>query len=214
MATSTKLKHGERKERLSTVGSKSTDIQNGGSSAFVSTVIAPKTFSESVLTKPQYCYESGCPLAMTGKGFCLGVGNPETARHLMWFEAPGSSEVEYKLNLKDPSDAKEFEHRLAAYPQIEKRLLLTGKPLVGKAGALFDFWLLKSVGIKREDVFLDNTLRCLPPKHGDSHYPTGETRKKAEACCRYYDRWPKADLAVINLHPAALLQNQRPCRLS
>jgi len=163
-----------------------------------------------MLPQPANCRELGCPLAGVSNGFCLDYGDPTTAKHIFWLEAPGKDEISYHFDTKNPLDATELKRRQEAYPDLEPSLLRVGQPLVGKAGVLFNMWLLRAVGIKREEVFIGNTLRCLPPKHGDSHYPTGETRKKAEACCRYYDRWPKADLAVINLHPAALLREPTP----
>jgi len=42
----------------------------------------------------------------------------------------------------------------------------TGIPFVGAAGQLFDKYLI-SVGIKREDVYICNILKCRPPKNRD-----------------------------------------------
>ena len=42
----------------------------------------------------------------------------------------------------------------------------TGIPFVGRAGQLFDKYLL-AVGLKREDVYIANTIKCRPPKNRD-----------------------------------------------
>ena len=42
----------------------------------------------------------------------------------------------------------------------------TGIPFVGKAGKLFDEYL-RAVGIKREEVYIANMLKCRPPKNRD-----------------------------------------------
>jgi len=39
----------------------------------------------------------------------------------------------------------------------------TGRPLIGPAGVLFDKWL-KAINIKREDIFITNTVKCYPPR--------------------------------------------------
>ncbi len=42
----------------------------------------------------------------------------------------------------------------------------TGIPFVGRAGQLFDKYLL-AVGLKRSDVYIANTIKCRPPKNRD-----------------------------------------------
>ncbi|MBQ3869046.1 MAG: uracil-DNA glycosylase [Clostridia bacterium] len=42
----------------------------------------------------------------------------------------------------------------------------TGVPFVGRAGKLFDKYL-EAVGIKRDDVYIANMLKCRPPKNRD-----------------------------------------------
>ena len=39
-----------------------------------------------------------------------------------------------------------------------------GKPFVGKAGEILD-QLLNSVGLKRQDIYIANVLKCRPPKN-------------------------------------------------
>ena len=41
-----------------------------------------------------------------------------------------------------------------------------GKPFVGRAGMLLDS-MLKSIGLKREEVFIANILKCRPPNNRD-----------------------------------------------
>ena len=58
---------------------------------------------------------------------------------------------------------------------------MQGRPFVGRAGMFLDE-LLSSVGLKREDVFIANILKCRPP---------GNRNPKAEeirSCTSYLDR--------------------------
>ncbi len=55
-----------------------------------------------------------------------------------------------------------------------------GRPFVGPAGQFLNE-LLVSVGLKREDVFITNTVKCRPPNNRDP-YP-GEIA----ACAKYLD---------------------------
>ena len=43
---------------------------------------------------------------------------------------------------------------------------LTGEPFVGRAGKLFDKYL-EAVGMKRENIYIANILKCRPPKNRD-----------------------------------------------
>jgi len=43
---------------------------------------------------------------------------------------------------------------------------LQGKPFVGRAGKLFNE-ILKDIGLKREDVYIANCLKCRPPANRD-----------------------------------------------
>lgn len=56
-----------------------------------------------------------------------------------------------------------------------------GRPFVGAAGKLLDE-LLESAGLKREEVFIANVLKCRPPGNRD---PTDE---EIEACTPYLKR--------------------------
>ncbi len=43
---------------------------------------------------------------------------------------------------------------------------LSGRPFVGQAGKLLEA-LLKSIGLKREEVFITNVVKCRPPNNRD-----------------------------------------------
>lgn len=173
--------------------------------------------------KPSYCYECGCPLAEKGKGFVLGTGDPKTAKIALMLEAPGKDEIKFEFK---PSDKrkdyatqvacdKELRLRKRDYPDLDGKLVQIGAPVVGKSGAELFQWALAGVGLTRDDLFIDNTLRCLPPKEKTGSYPKGWERDKAEACCRHYDRWNlyKPDINIISLHPAGILREPTPLSL-
>ena len=160
-------------------------------------------------TKPVQCFTSGCPLAKKGKGFCLGVGDPKKALVGINLEAPGKDEVGFEIDLFKRAGKDELARRKKAYPDIPPKILARGVPIVGRSGALMNSWVFRAAGMERSELFIDNTLRCLPPKRGDSNYPIGEERKQAEKCCRQYDRWDemKPKIAVATLHPAGILRD-------
>ena len=56
-----------------------------------------------------------------------------------------------------------------------------GRPFVGPAGRFLDE-LLASIGLKREDVFIANMIKCRPPNNRDP-LPT-----EVAACTKYLDR--------------------------
>lgn len=149
----------------------------------------------------------GCPLAGVGTGFVLGGGDPKTAKLAVQFEAPGKDEV-----IADVTDVEELRRRRERYPELEEQFIKRGIPVVGKAGGIFWGWGLAAIQYTRRDIFVDNTLRCLPPKQGNSQYPKGAVRKRAEACCRVYDRWEEYNptVALINIHPAAIAREPTP----
>ncbi|MEW4569137.1 uracil-DNA glycosylase [Tautonia sp. JC769] len=43
----------------------------------------------------------------------------------------------------------------------------TGRPFVGKAGKLLDDMISKGMGLRREDVFIANIVKCRPPNNRD-----------------------------------------------
>ena len=63
---------------------------------------------------------------------------------------------------------------------------LSGRPFVGPAGQLLDK-MLNAIGLKREDVFICNVVKCRPP-----HNRTPE-RDEAEACLPYL----RAQVALV-----------------
>jgi uracil-DNA glycosylase len=174
--------------------------------------------------KPSYCYESGCPLANSGARFCLGSGDPTTEKMAIMLEAPGSNEIDFVLRpenfvREEFATQAECDRELAIrkrdYPGLAMHYLMRGVALVGKSASEMRQWVFPVIGVKRSEVFIDNTLRCLPPKMGDSNYPKGWERKRAEACCRHYDRWHlmKPDVAIVSLHPAAIVREPVPLPL-
>ena len=62
-----------------------------------------------------------------------------------------------------------------------------GKPFVGRAGKILDE-LLQSIGLKREDVYIANILKCRPPENRDPL--PGEIKE----CTPYLDR----QISIIN----------------
>ena len=56
-----------------------------------------------------------------------------------------------------------------------------GRPFVGPAGRFLDE-LLASIGLRREDVFIANMVKCRPPNNRDP-LPT-----ETSACSKYLDR--------------------------
>lgn len=167
-----------------------------------------------MIPKPDSC--KPCPMYRKGKGFCLGWGNPKTAMLALNLETPANNEISHLLDPSDRLDIEEIARRKVAFPNLERKHVNKGIPIVGRSGWLVDQWILRAAGIRRHELFLDNTLRCFPPKgKNDSHYPIGEERKEAERICRQYDRWKefKPQIAVISMHPASLLRDPSPLSL-
>jgi uracil-DNA glycosylase len=167
----------------------------------------------------------GCPLDKTGRGFCLGAGDPQKAKYAVILEAPGSQEISFTLTPNAHrsflSTKEECEEEIATrqrdYPELSNGSIRTGVPAVGPTGLALQHWIWGKVGIRREDVFIDNTIRCLPPKGKSGQpYPTGETRKAAEQHCRQYDRIAsfRPDTTVFSLHPAGILREITPLPLA
>lgn len=172
-------------------------------------------------TQPPSC--SGCPLYGVARGFVLGCGDPTKARYAVVLEAPGKDETVFELkpnpsrrflSTKETCDA-ELAIRRRDYPELDDRWLRLGVPVVGQTGGALMWWIWPKVGIRREECFIDNTIRCLPPKIKDKQYPTGATKKEAERCCRQYDRLAlfRPDTIVFSLHPASLLREITPLPL-
>lgn len=169
--------------------------------------------------KPPQC--EGCPLHQKGRGFVLGCGDPLYARYAFTFEAPGHQEVAFRIAPQagrafmatQAEVEKELETRRRDYPNVPEQFLRTGLPIVGQTGSAFQFWLAPRAGIRREECFVDNTIRCLvPPSKSGAAYPTGEEKKGAEKWCRQYDRIDKfrPTAIVLSLHPASILRDVIP----
>jgi uracil-DNA glycosylase family 4 len=56
-----------------------------------------------------------------------------------------------------------------------------GRPFVGPAGQFLDE-LLASAGLKREDVYIANVIKCRPPQNRDP------LPAEIESCCKWVDR--------------------------
>jgi len=56
-----------------------------------------------------------------------------------------------------------------------------GKPFVGRAGKVFDE-LLAHIGLKREEIFITNVLKCRPPQNRNP------LKNEISACTPYLDR--------------------------
>lgn len=83
-----------------------------------------------------------------------------------------------------------------------------GKPFVGKAGLLLTE-MLRAMGLKREEVFIANILKCRPPDNRD---PKPE---EVEACAEFLQQQidlvrPKIILAVGRIAAQNLLKTDRP----
>lgn len=175
-------------------------------------------------TQPPSCFTSGCPLAGKAKGFTLGCGSPKEAKYAIILEAPGKDEVSFALR-PNPSRKflataeeceSEYRRRREDYPNIPEKYLRIGVPIVGPSGGALMWWVFPKLGLRREDFYIDNTIRCLPPKgkNGEA-YPKGEERKEAEFHCRQYDRLHlyRPDTFVVSLHPASILREVTPLPL-
>ncbi len=81
---------------------------------------------------------------------------------------------------------------------------LTGVPFCGAAGKILDE-LLESVGIKREDVYIANILKCRPPGNRNPE------KKEIEACTPYLEKQieiinPKVICALGNFSTGFILE--------
>ncbi|QPK61780.1 uracil-DNA glycosylase [Methylomonas sp. LL1] len=85
---------------------------------------------------------------------------------------------------------------------------LQGEPFVGKAGQLLTE-MLRAIGLKREEVFIANVLKCRPPNNRD---PQAE---EVAACHDFLQRQielikPKIIVAVGRIAAQNLLNTQQP----
>ena len=83
-----------------------------------------------------------------------------------------------------------------------------GEPFVGPAGQLLNA-MLRAIGLKREDVYIANILKCRPPGNRD---PRPE---ESATCTAYLDRQialvrPRAMLALGRIAGQWLLQSELP----
>jgi uracil-DNA glycosylase len=73
-------------------------------------------------------------------------------------------------------------------------------PLVGRAGKYWLRCFIESLGLKRDQVAIFNTLRCKPP---NNNYPIGKMRMLAEEHCRIWDNKQGRNLEVGGIHSYA-----------
>ncbi len=73
-----------------------------------------------------------------------------------------------------------------------------GRPFVGAAGKFLEE-LLASIGMRREQVFIGNVVKCRPPNNRD---PLPD---ELAACSGYLDRQIQAHQSQGDRHPGALL---------
>lgn len=187
------------------------------------------------MLKPSGC--GTCPLNETGKGFCLSQGDPATAQLAICLETPAQEEIGYlvipppllpkfgydltsrqrKVLPTKESGQREMEIRGRLYPNMDASFYQRGVPIVGRTGAAIESWLFAKVGIQRDQIFLTNTLHCLPPKaKSGATYPIGKTKLQAELECRQYDqglRVFRPQVIVLTLHPASLFKDIVPLPL-
>jgi DNA polymerase len=83
-----------------------------------------------------------------------------------------------------------------------------GEPFVGRAGKLLDAMLL-AAGLRREQVFIANVLKCRPPDNRDPH------QDEIAACSVHLNKQiellgPDLILAVGRIAAQSLLQTQLP----
>lgn len=72
---------------------------------------------------------------------------------------------------------------------------MIGVPFVGKSGILLNMWL-STLKLKREDVFIDNTVKCIPLDNGRIRAPTDEEIDR----CRY-----KIDHTIKQMNPDIII---------
>lgn len=85
---------------------------------------------------------------------------------------------------------------------------LQGEPFVGKAGQLLNEMLL-AIGLKRENVYIANMIKCRPPNNRDPE------NKELTSCRSFLDQQvdlikPKIILAVGRIAAQSLLNTQQP----
>lgn len=113
----------------------------------------------------------GCPLYQTGRGFVPDQISAQE-EYVVFGEAPGTTEIN------------------------------EGSPFVGKAGFVLKNWLVRAVSplqiaLEKNRISFRNILHCLPPEQKGRPYPTGETRRAAEAHCRQYHSEIKANIVIL-----------------
>jgi len=86
----------------------------------------------------------------------------------------------------------------------------SGRPFVGRSGKKLTQWL-EQIGLKREDVYITNVVKCRPPQNRDPN------PKEIEACSRYLRQQikeirPKVICTVGRISTQMLLDTNKPMR--
>lgn len=122
-----------------------------------------------MLKRPNTCF--GCPLFDVGRGF-VPDKIAKNEEYCIFGEAPGKTEIE------------------------------EGSPFVGKAGFVLRNWLIRAVpllqmALEKDRVSFRNILHCLPPDNKGRPYPSGETKRLAEAHCEQHRSSITADTVIL-----------------
>jgi len=120
---------------------------------------------------------NGCPTLPDGTGYVPGRGSIETAEFLFLGEAPGETEINWRICT---TCQWEGEGDRCGRCGASETLQLHPSPFVGKAGQLARR-MLKNAGIDARRVYFTNVIKCRPQ---DNKYPTGKLREQAEAYYR------------------------------
>lgn len=79
-----------------------------------------------------------------------------------------------------------------------------GKPFVGDTGALLERKYLKVAGLSREDISLDNIIRCRPHHKNDLPKITETSVRDAIQQCKQYQQIPDATRVIVTQGAYAL----------
>lgn len=84
--------------------------------------------------------------------------------------------------------------------------LIFGEPLTGRGGRAWEHKFLSVVGLRRDQVILAHTLRCLP--NSGEKFPIGRMRTEAVKFCRRWDEWERQfqpNVWGVTINPGQLL---------
>lgn len=116
-----------------------------------------------------------CPVLPGSTGHVPGRGNIETAEFFYLGEAPGESEVNWRV-----CSTCQWEGEGSSCGRCASETQPLPSPFVGKAGQLARR-MLKNAGINPSRVYFTNVIKCRPE---GNKYPTGKLREQAESFYR------------------------------